>query len=64
MPISKQMCKERAANSEAFEVAITEQVAVSENSREGYADLLYMPKLECNLLGRELQVPLGVGVIP
>lgn len=23
-----------------------------------------MPKLECNLLGRDLQVQLGVGVIP
>lgn len=34
------------------------------NSREGCSDLLYMPKLECNLLGRDLQIQLGVGVIP
>lgn len=34
------------------------------NSREGCTDLLFMPKLECSLLGRDLQVQLGVGVVP
>lgn len=54
----------RGAKGESFEVPVIERVVIRENSREGCSDLLYMPKLECNLLGRDLQVQLGVGVIP
>lgn len=48
---------------ELFEVKIIEEVVIKGNSREGYCNLFYMPRLGCNLLGRDLQVQLGVGVI-
>lgn len=58
------MCKVKGAKGESFEVSVIKKVVIRRNSRESWCDLLYMPMLECNLLGRDLQVQLGVGVIP
>lgn len=56
-------CKVRGAKGKRFEASVIEDVMVRGNCREGCSDLLYMPKLECNWLGRDLQIQLGVGVI-
>lgn len=57
-------CKVRGAKGKPFEASVIEDVMVRGNCREGCSDLLYVPKLECNLLGRDLQIQLGVGGIP
>lgn len=54
----------RGAKRESFEVAVIENVIIRGNSREGCSSILYMPKLNCNLLGRGIQTQLGIGVVP
>lgn len=62
--LSEKNYKVKGAKAELYEVKIIEEVVIKGNLREGYCNLLYMPRLGCNLLGRDLQVQLGVGVIP
>lgn len=56
-------CKVKGAKGELFETAIIDNVIVG-NSREGCCDVLFLPKLGCNLLGRDLQIQLGIRVVP
>lgn len=62
--LSERVCKVKGAKGESFEVSVIKKVVIRRNSRESWCDLLYMPVLECSLLGRDLQVQLGVRVIP
>lgn len=52
------------AETHPFEVSIIEQAEVRGSFREGCTDLLYRPDLLGNLLGRDLELQLGIGVIP
>lgn len=56
--LSKQTCKgcNKKVKGESFEVPVIKEVIIRGNSKEEYYDLLYMSKLECNLLGRDLQI--------
>lgn len=58
------MCKVKGAKGESSEVPIIEQVLIKGNSQEVKTNVLFMPKLECNLLGRDLPVKLKIGVVP
>ncbi|TRZ07031.1 hypothetical protein HGM15179_020075 [Zosterops borbonicus] len=62
--VSDRKCKVEGAEINPFEVLIIEQVQVRGNFREGYVDMLYMPNLDSNLLGRDLQVQLNIAVVP
>ncbi|XP_039566694.1 uncharacterized protein LOC120502842 [Passer montanus] len=62
--LSNRTCKVRGAENNPFEVPIIEDVTVKGSFREGCTDLLYLPELDSNLLGRDLQVQLKIGVVP
>ncbi|XP_069737375.1 uncharacterized protein [Phaenicophaeus curvirostris] len=49
---------------EGFPVPIVEQVTVQGNDREVMADLVVIPEAGINLLGRDLQIPLGIEIVP
>ncbi|RMB99482.1 hypothetical protein DUI87_24219 [Hirundo rustica rustica] len=64
MTVSTRTCEVMGAEGKPFKSPIISNVKVKGNSRQVTADFIYLPDLETNLLGRDLQVQLGVGVIP
>ncbi|RMC04312.1 hypothetical protein DUI87_19131 [Hirundo rustica rustica] len=57
-------CEVIGAEGKPFTASIIEGVEVRGNSRQIITDFIYLPDLESNLLGRDLQVQLGVGIFP
>ncbi|RMC03746.1 hypothetical protein DUI87_19498 [Hirundo rustica rustica] len=57
-------CEVLGAEGRPFRALIIEGVEIKGNSKYCVADFLYLPHTETNLLGRDLQVQLRVGVIP
>ncbi|RMB94740.1 hypothetical protein DUI87_28853 [Hirundo rustica rustica] len=51
------------AEGKPFKASVITSVEVKGNSRQAIADFIYLPDLDTNLLGRDLQVQLGIGVI-
>ncbi|RMC06087.1 hypothetical protein DUI87_17632 [Hirundo rustica rustica] len=64
MTVSTRTCEVMGAEGKPFKAPIITNVKIKGNSRQVTADFMYLPELETNLLGRDLQVQLGVGVIP
>ncbi|RMB95972.1 hypothetical protein DUI87_27557 [Hirundo rustica rustica] len=64
MTVSMKTCEVMGAEGKPFKAPIITNVKIKGNSRQVTADFIYLPELETNLLGRDLQVQLGVGVIP
>ncbi|RMC04067.1 hypothetical protein DUI87_19404 [Hirundo rustica rustica] len=64
MTIGKKTCEVMGAEGKPFKALVITSVEVKGNSRQAIADLIYLPDLDTNLLGRDLQVQLGIGVIP
>ncbi|RMC03611.1 hypothetical protein DUI87_19786 [Hirundo rustica rustica] len=62
--IGTKTCEVLGAEGRPFRALIIEGVEIKGNSKYCVADFLYLPHTETNLLGRDLQVQLGVGVIP
>ncbi|RMB92882.1 hypothetical protein DUI87_30776 [Hirundo rustica rustica] len=64
MTVSTRTCEVMGAEGKPFKAPIITNVKVKGNSQQVTADFIYLPDLETNLLGRDLQVQFGVGVIP
>ncbi|RMC18275.1 hypothetical protein DUI87_04157 [Hirundo rustica rustica] len=62
--IGTKTCEVLGAEGRPFRALIIEGVEIKGKSKYCVADFLYLPHTETNLLGRDLQVQLGVGVIP
>ncbi|RMC11790.1 hypothetical protein DUI87_11916 [Hirundo rustica rustica] len=62
--IGTRTCEVVGAEGKPFAASIIEGIEVKGNSKQIRADFIYLPDLESNLLGRDLQVLLGIGVIP
>ncbi|RMB92791.1 hypothetical protein DUI87_30841 [Hirundo rustica rustica] len=62
--IGARICEVMGAEGKPFKASIIEGVEVRGNSRQIVTDFIYLLDLESNLLGRDLQVQLGVGIIP
>lgn len=62
--IGTKMCEVMGAEGRPFKASLIEKVEIKGNSRRCFVDFIYLPKLESNLLRRDLQVQLGVGIIP
>ncbi|RMB97483.1 hypothetical protein DUI87_25964 [Hirundo rustica rustica] len=62
--IGTKTCEVLGAEGRPFRASIIEGVEIKGNSKYCVADFLYLAHTETNLLGRDLQVQLGVGVIP
>lgn len=56
-------CEVMGAEGRPFKAPIVENVEIEGNYRQCVVDLIYLPHLENNLLGRDLQIQLGVGII-
>nr|XP_032600664.1 uncharacterized protein LOC116806968 [Taeniopygia guttata] len=62
--IGKKVCGVLGAEGRPFKASIAENIEIKGNSRQCLADFIYLPNLGSDLLGRDLQVQLGVGIIP
>lgn len=63
--ISERVCVVVGVEGRSFKAPLAEGVEIKGNSQHCLADLIYLLlNLESNLLGRDLQVQLGVGIIP
>ncbi|TRZ08278.1 hypothetical protein HGM15179_018832 [Zosterops borbonicus] len=62
--LRNKMCEVIGAEEKPFQALVIESVEIRGNSRQTMCDFIYLPNVEGNLLGRDLQVQLGVGVIP
>lgn len=62
--IGKKVCEVMGAEGKPFKASIVENVEIKGNLRQCFPDFTYLPNLESNLLGRDLQVQLEVGIIP
>lgn len=62
--MGKRVCDVLGAEGKPFKVSVVENVEIKGNSRQCFTDFIYLPDLESDLLGRDLQVQLGVGIIP
>ncbi|RMC04131.1 hypothetical protein DUI87_19468 [Hirundo rustica rustica] len=62
--IGGRTCEVMGAEGKPFTAPIIEKIEIRGNSKLVIADFIYLPNLDNNLLGRDLQVQLGVGVIP
>ncbi|RMC06342.1 hypothetical protein DUI87_15774 [Hirundo rustica rustica] len=62
--VGTRTCEVVGAEGKPFTASIIEGIEVKGNSKQIRADFIYLPDLESNLLGRDLQVLLGIGVIP
>lgn len=51
------------AKGDHFAALIIRQVVIKRGDKEGEGDILFAPGAGCNLLGRDFQVRLGLGVI-
>lgn len=64
MEIGRKFCEVLGAEGRPFTASVIEEVKIIGNSRQCKANFLYLPNLEKSLLGRDLQVHLGVGIVP
>lgn len=64
MTIGEKFCEVLGAEGKTFRASVIEDVKIKGNSRQYEADFIYLPKLEKSLLGRDLQVHLGVEIVP
>lgn len=64
MTIGKRTCNVLGAEVRPFKAAVIESVVIKGNSRKCITDLIYLPNIDSNLLGCDLQVRLRVGIIP
>lgn len=62
--IGDKTCELVGAESRPFLAPVLEEVLIKGNSRTSQVDQVYLPDLDANLLGRDLQVQLGIGIIP
>lgn len=62
--VSERVCEVVGAEGRPFKGPLVKSVEIKGNSWHCLADHMYLPNLESNLLGRDLQVQLGVGIIP
>lgn len=52
------------AKGEGFQVPVIEQVTFEGSHKTGMGDILLVPRAGCHLLGKDLQVQFGIGVLP
>lgn len=64
LTIGKKTCDVLGVEGRPFKASVVEGVEIKGNSRKCNTDLLYLPKIDANLLGRDLQVKLEVGIVP
>ncbi|RMC19924.1 hypothetical protein DUI87_03491 [Hirundo rustica rustica] len=62
--VSKDTVKVTGAKGESFTVPVIKNVVIEGETRIWMGDILLVPGTGSNLLGRDLQVKLGIGVIP
>lgn len=62
--IRKKIFKVMAVEGKPSRASIITNVEIKGNLRQCVANFTYLPNLESSLLGRDLQVQLGVGIIP
>ncbi|RMC16746.1 hypothetical protein DUI87_06340 [Hirundo rustica rustica] len=62
--VSKDTAKVTGAKGETFTVPVIKDVVIEGETKIWVGDVLLVPKAGSNLLGRDLQVKLGIGVIP
>ncbi|RMC20651.1 hypothetical protein DUI87_01503 [Hirundo rustica rustica] len=62
--VSKDTAKVTGAKGETFTVPVNKDVVIEGETKIWMGDVLLFPKAGSNLLGRDLQVKLGIGVIP
>ncbi|RMB93255.1 hypothetical protein DUI87_30377 [Hirundo rustica rustica] len=62
--VSKDTAKVTGAKGETFTVPVIKDVVIEGETKIWMGDVLLVPKAGSNLLGRDLQVKLGIGVIP
>lgn len=62
--LGKKTCEVLGAEGKPFKAPMIENVEIRGNSKQCRVKVIYLPKLESNLLGRDIQVYLGTGVIP
>ncbi|TRZ04846.1 hypothetical protein HGM15179_022261 [Zosterops borbonicus] len=61
--LGNKMCEVTGAEGKPFQALVIEGVEIRGNSRQTMCDFIYLPNVEGNLLGKDLQVQLGVGVV-
>lgn len=61
---SNDMVKVTGAKGEGFKVSVIKDVVIEGETKIGIGDALLAPEAGSNLLGRDLQIQLGIGVIP
>lgn len=61
---SSETIKVLGAKGEGFKAPVIRNVTVESKTRIGVGDLLIVPGAGCNLLGRDLQLQLEIGVVP
>lgn len=52
------------AKGESFEAPVIKNITIAGNGLTHRGDILYLPQAGVNLLGRDFQVPLRIGVVP
>ncbi|RMC19578.1 hypothetical protein DUI87_03136 [Hirundo rustica rustica] len=62
--VSKDTAKVTGAKGETFTVPVIKDVVIEGETKIWVGDVLLVPKAGSNLLGRDLQVNIGIGVIP
>ncbi|RMB99776.1 hypothetical protein DUI87_23778 [Hirundo rustica rustica] len=62
--VNKDTAKVTGAKGEIFTVPVIKDVVIEGETKIWVEDVLLVPKAGSNLLGRDLQVKLGIGVIP
>ena len=62
--VSNDMVKVTGAKGEGFKVPVIKDVVIEGETKIGIGDVLLVPGAGSNLLGRDLQIQLGIGVIP
>lgn len=62
--ISKEQIRVMGAKGEYFAAPIIKQVMFKGHSRVGIGDVSLIPEAGCNLLGRDLEIQLKIGVVP
>lgn len=62
--IAKETLNIYGAKGETFAVPLIKDLAISGNGRTQRSDVLFLPQAGTNLLGRDFQIPLKIGVVP
>lgn len=62
--IRKKICEVMGVEGKLSRASIIKNVEIKGNLKQCVDNFIYLPNLESNLLGRDLQVQLGLGIIP